>query len=543
MSGTLTKSDKELQSLKSDENLVALQEALGVEFEVWTRDSGNWTPATDSLNNNYEEWKVDPLLEQSYLARSPQVHRIDSDSHMVVVPLSASYSGMSAVASTVVSCGKPGMLLYAIKKMDLCKQQQQELHKLRDENAIFLQQVSEDFEELTFLRAMAENLTLKDDERGLARMTRETLALLGHTAGIESLYFIKATDSGHAQVQHQWRDDGVTLPEIPHGQIEELVDKLSSQSLQKPIVKNSHQEGEWLFDLPGAKHVILVPVTTNATLLGWLLALNRSKRRVSAAMESRGDRSQNELGTREASLLSTASAMLASHAHNMALLEEREALMVSVVRTLVSAVDSRDPYTCGHSERVALFAKRLSEEFDFDEAAREKLYLTGLLHDIGKIGISDNVLKKCGPLTDEEYAEIKRHPDLGWAILRDLEHFRYVLPGVLHHHERIDGKGYPDGLTGEDTPFEGRLLAVVDAFDAMTSDRPYRKGMPVEKACAILADGAGTQWDETIVQKFLDILTDIEEIRTTYSRPPLPPRKLQETSSAIIPNAELVAAE
>ncbi len=124
---------------------------------------------------------------------------------------------------------------------------------------------------------------------------------------------------------------------------------------------------------------------------------------------------------------------------------------------------------------------------------------------------------------------------------------QYVLPGVLHHHERYDGKGYPDGLLGDKTPLEGRLLAVVDAFDAMTSDRPYRMGMPLEKALAILQQGAGTQWDAELVDAFLRILPDILKIRDSYQRPPLPVRKPQlddktsQTSST--PTAEAISPD
>jgi HD-GYP domain-containing protein (c-di-GMP phosphodiesterase class II) len=304
-----------------------------------------------------------------------------------------------------------------------------------------------------------------------------------------------------------------------------LTRDLSNTMRERPTVRNSIQPEDLGYGLRGIRELAIVPVSSTIAQLGWLLAINRSGRQAAMCAEVGWKLSQHELGTREASLLCTAAAMLASHANNLALLAEREALLVSVVRSLVSAVDSRDPYTCGHSERVALYARRLGQEIGLDEDASEKIYLTGLLHDLGKIGISDSVLKKNGPLTEQEFAEIQRHPDLGWAILRELEQFDYVLPGVLHHHERYDGKGYPDKLHGEETPLEGRLLAVVDAFDAMTSDRPYRTGMPMEKAIQILADGAGTQWDAYLVDAFLRILPDILEIRNSYQRPPLPDRK------------------
>ncbi|MBP86544.1 MAG: hypothetical protein CMJ64_07505 [Planctomycetaceae bacterium] len=154
----------------------------------------------------------------------------------------------------------------------------------------------------------------------------------------------------------------------------------------------------------------------------------------------------------------------------------------------------------------------------------ERLYLTGLLHDVGKIGVRDAVLSKPGALTDEEFEEIKEHPDKGWAILQDLNPLSYVLPSVLHHHENYDGRGYPDNLAGEDIPLDGRILAVADAYDAMTSDRPYRSGMPHEKAEAILRNGAGSQWDAEGIDAFFRAMPDILHIKETYA-PRTPPQR------------------
>jgi HD-GYP domain-containing protein (c-di-GMP phosphodiesterase class II) len=161
----------------------------------------------------------------------------------------------------------------------------------------------------------------------------------------------------------------------------------------------------------------------------------------------------------------------------------------------------------------------------YDEEACERLYLTGLLHDVGKIAVSDAVLNKPGRLTDEEFAEIKRHPDEGWNILCELEQLGYVLPGVLHHHERSDGGGYPDGLVGEDIPIDGRVLAVADAYDAMTSDRAYREGMSQEQAEEILRGGAGTQWDADVIQAFFEIVDQIVALRESYQPRQRPVRK------------------
>jgi HD-GYP domain-containing protein (c-di-GMP phosphodiesterase class II) len=218
--------------------------------------------------------------------------------------------------------------------------------------------------------------------------------------------------------------------------------------------------------------------------------------------------------------------MMATHAANIGLFQEKERLLMDVVRAMVCSVEAKDEYTRGHSERVALFSKRLAQAIGFTDEECQRIYLTGLLHDVGKIGVSDATLNKPGRLTDEEFREIQQHPNCGWVILHDLEPLHYVLPGVLHHHERYDGAGYPDGLAGEDIPIDGRILAIGDAYDAMTSDRPYREGMPQERAEAILREGAGAQWDPRLVDVFFQIMPDIITIRANYQGTAAPVRKV-----------------
>jgi HD-GYP domain-containing protein (c-di-GMP phosphodiesterase class II) len=156
--------------------------------------------------------------------------------------------------------------------------------------------------------------------------------------------------------------------------------------------------------------------------------------------------------------------------------------------------------------------ERIAKHLDLDQRSLNTIYLSGLLHDIGKIGINDDVLRKPGPLTPAEFEHIKMHPELGYKILVDLNELDEVLPVVLHHHENWDGKGYPRGLSGEQTPLLARIVAVADAFDAMGSDRPYREGMPDDKVDAILRAGAGKQWDAKVIEAFFAVREDIREI-------------------------------
>jgi HD-GYP domain-containing protein (c-di-GMP phosphodiesterase class II) len=190
-------------------------------------------------------------------------------------------------------------------------------------------------------------------------------------------------------------------------------------------------------------------------------------------------------------------------------------LIESYFSTLAAALDASDSYTAGHSERVAVYSIMIGKSADLSPFQLDMLKKTALLHDIGKIGVPDSVLHKEGKLFVEEFNLIKLHPVLGESILKRVQPANAMaplLPGVRTHHERYDGGGYPDGLIGEGIPLFGRIIAVADAFDAMTSDRPYRKGMSFEKALLILRQGMGTQWDPILVQLFFDNV-DVESFR------------------------------
>jgi diguanylate cyclase (GGDEF)-like protein len=177
----------------------------------------------------------------------------------------------------------------------------------------------------------------------------------------------------------------------------------------------------------------------------------------------------------------------------------------SAARALAEAVDAKDEYTRGHSTRVAEYARALAQAGGCDQGFVELVYLTGTLHDVGKIGVPDSALKKEGKLTDEEFALIKMHPEIGEKIVSQIPQLKDTLPGIRNHHERWDGRGYPDHLQGEAIPLVARILAVVDAFDAMTSERPYRTGMPVEIALAEIERNSGIQFDAEWAMRFVEM--------------------------------------
>ena len=180
--------------------------------------------------------------------------------------------------------------------------------------------------------------------------------------------------------------------------------------------------------------------------------------------------------------------------------------LMEMVTSLAGAIDAKDPYTKGHSTSVSRYSEALARAINLPEHEVERIKIGAMLHDIGKIGIPESVLKKPGKLTEEEWNIMKQHPSIGAEkVLAPNEALREFIPIVKYHHERLDGKGYPEGLKGEDIPLEARIVSVADAYHALVSDRPYRKGMPIEKACAILQEGAGIQWDSDLVRQFIVI--------------------------------------
>jgi HD-GYP domain-containing protein (c-di-GMP phosphodiesterase class II) len=185
---------------------------------------------------------------------------------------------------------------------------------------------------------------------------------------------------------------------------------------------------------------------------------------------------------------------------------ELEQAYVDAVRVLACAIEARDPYTGGHIDRVAIYSTAIGRELGWNDELLRAVEIGGLLHDIGKIGVPDAILRKNGPLSDSEWALMRQHPTIGASLVGHLASLQPSLPAVLYHHERFDGTGYPMGLAGETIPLVARLVAVADAFDAMVTDRPYRHGLTLELAMEELECCAGTQFDPEFTAAFLDLL-------------------------------------
>ena len=252
---------------------------------------------------------------------------------------------------------------------------------------------------------------------------------------------------------------------------------------------------------------------------------------VSVSLQSRGDnlavlaavnkRSKQDFDSADTQILLSTANQIAVLLTNAKLYQDLEELLLGALRALTSSIDAKDTYTCGHSERVALISRRLAHWLGFDKNQVGTVHLTGLLHDVGKIGVSEQVLTKPGRLADDEFDQIKKHPRIGANILKGIKQMATVARGVLTHHERYDGRGYPDGITGKSIPPTGRIVMLADSFDAMISDRTYRKAMPLRAALAEIRRFSGTQFDPDLADALLgrrptDLLEELNAIQDDH---------------------------
>src|SRR5438067_1517069 len=202
--------------------------------------------------------------------------------------------------------------------------------------------------------------------------------------------------------------------------------------------------------------------------------------------------------------------------------EENRQLFLGTVKGLAAAIDGKDPYTRGHSERVSRFSVAIAQGLNLPEDEIEKIRISAILHDVGKIGIDDKILKKPAALTDEEFEIMKQHPQKGYKIMSQIPAMKEFLPGMYMHHEMVNGQGYPQGLKGDEIPLQARIVSVADTFDAMTTDRPYQRAMKFEDALARIKSFVGTRYDERVVASLMAACESgqIAPGRVRLKRPP-----------------------
>ena len=403
----------------------------------------------------------------------------------------------------------PDAVNYTVKLAEhivLLHESKQENQQLTSEIESLAAQVMNDFEELFLIRSLASSIELPASGNQLTQFVLQSLVPMTSGVNAQSVAGVFTDDSEKVSLAPIWSNGEI----LTNNDLLNLIQDFREEATVQPVVKNNLNESQEI-SIPGLNEFMIVECRSNGRMHGWIVACNRVNQE-----DERVPWAQLGFTTVQASLLETVTNQLAAHLHNFRLLKQKENLFTEVVRALVNAVEARDPYTCGHSERVASFAKCLATLFGQSHGEVDRVYLTGLLHDVGKIAIPDGVLQKPGRLDDDERAIIETHTDAGWRILHGLGALQEILPGVLYHHEHFNGNGYPDGLVGKNIPIDGRILAVCDAFDAMTSDRPYRKGMELERACEILKGGAGEYWDPELIEIFLKNVDQFDTIRLKH---------------------------
>ena len=366
-------------------------------------------------------------------------------------------------------------------------------------------ELAQTYEELVLLHKLSTNMKVTESDANFLQIACDSLTEIVYVEGIAILLektiddkqqLVVTAGSGLIDIDEQ------TAAILHSGLMEEI-------NSGKEALLDSEVDSAFKYDWPSnIKNIIAVPLcgkektesgftgkTENGNcIMGLMVAINRI--------------GKQDFDSTDVKLFNSVASGCAVFIENGRLFKDLKELFIGSLKALTSSIDAKDKYTHGHSERVAFvsrwIAERLSEQEQLDEEQIHMVYLAGLLHDIGKIGVEETVLRKEGKLTEQEFNRIKQHPSIGAGILHEIKQMRDIVPGVLSHHERADGKGYPNGLMGDQIPLTGKIVGLADSFDAMTSKRTYREAMTVEQALAEIEKGLGTQFDEKVGRVFLN---------------------------------------
>lgn len=455
-------------------------------------------------------WETEPVVvlalplaaegELSTIALAPFVKRLvhpQEDLGEAARELGADRDQLTAWARRQTPWAPESLLRVSDLVLDRARLRRQidELHRESDELSDHL---ATTYEEISLLHRLTQNLRISKNDSDLARLALEWLQEVVPAEGFGILLLPQESEgrdllepSGpHLLTQGRFPFDA--------GEVDRLAEMLEIARASRPVVRNAPPADVISLPHGEVRQLVGVPIAEGENLFGHLLAVNH--------------RTGLEFGSVAGNLMQSVATIIGVHSGNLELYRQQAELLEGVIRALTSAIDAKDEYTCGHSDRVARLSVRLAMEMGLPKSALSEIYLAGLLHDIGKIGVEDSVLRKPGKLSDEEYEHIKRHPSIGHRILCELKKLGDVLPVILHHHEAWDGRGYPQQLASEEIPLLARIVAVADSFDAMASDRPYRTRMPREKIDDIFRSGSGRQWDPAVIEAFFRAREDLQRV-------------------------------
>lgn len=367
-------------------------------------------------------------------------------------------------------------------------------------------ELAQTYEELVLLYKISTNMEIVEPDANFLQMACDSLTEIVSVEGI-------------AILQEKTVDDKSRFVLIAGAGVIDIDDRTTSllytrlqqeMNKGKEVLLDSEVDAPFRYEWPkNIRNVIVVPLSgknKNSSsqeagprqrgenhVIGMLVAVNRLDK--------------PDFDSTDAKLFTSVASECAVFVENNRLFSDLKELFIGSLKALTRSIDAKDRYTRGHSERVAFISKwiaeQLAEDENLDQEQIHKIYLAGLLHDIGKIGIDEKLLCKTGRITAREKNKLRMHPSIGANILGGIKQMRDIIPGVLCHHERVDGKGYPSGLKGDQIPLMGKIVGLADSFDAMTSERVYQEVMTVEKAVAEIEKRLGTQFDEKVANAFL----------------------------------------
>ena len=372
-------------------------------------------------------------------------------------------------------------------------------------------ELAQTYEELVLLHKLSTNMTVTESDANFLQIACDSLTEIVYVEGIAILLektiddkqrLVVTAGSGLIDIDEE------TAAILHSGLTEEI-------NSGKEALLDSEVDSAFKYNWPSnIKNIIAVPLCGKEKTESGFTGKTESSNCIMGLMVAINRIGKQDFDSTDVKLFNSVAGGCAVFIENGRLFKDLKELFIGSMKALTSSIDAKDKYTHGHSERVAYvsrwIAERLSEQEQLDEEQIHMVYLAGLLHDIGKIGIEETVLRKKGKLTEQEFNRIKQHPSIGAGILHEIKQMRDIMPGVLSHHERADGKGYPNGLMGDQIPLTGKIVGLADSFDAMTSKRTYRDAMTLEQALAEIEKELGRQFDEKVGRVFLD--SDVRQL-------------------------------
>jgi HD-GYP domain-containing protein (c-di-GMP phosphodiesterase class II) len=464
-------------------------------------DKYNGQSASEESGSGISIWRFgDTNLILAVVLRSARVSNKDGDvigTAFIDMGEKSSYQGCVTPYNTGSGNSVKTDSDYFAQMLGLLEEKFQAETKAEKQIEMVGSELAQTYEELVLLHKISTNMKVTESDANFLQMACDSLTEIVSVEGIAIL--LEKTIDDKQQLVVAAGSGLIDLDEETAAMLHSgLVEEINSG---KEALLDSEVDSAFKYDWPSnINNIIAVPLCgkekteTGNGIMGLMVAINRI--------------GKQDFDSTDIKLFNSVAGGCAVFIENGKLFKDLKELFIGSLKALTSSIDAKDKYTHGHSERVAFIsrwiAEKLSEQEQLDEDQINRVYLAGLLHDIGKIGIEEEVLRKKGKLTDEEYECIKQHPSIGAGILHEIKQMRDIIPGVLSHHERVDGKGYPDGLVGEQIPLIGKIVQLADSFDAMTSRRTYRDAMTVEQALEQIEKGLGTQFDEKIGRIFLD---------------------------------------